>query len=117
MRHEWGPEGAFSGVDDSMARARTLHLAEGILIGLRGCSPEQAIAELVRAGRDAGLSTYALARGLVAAASGGCDATVADPAAHVAQQHWGALFASASHTSAQRTETTQRTEAATTNSA
>jgi hypothetical protein len=93
MRHELGPESAFSGVDDSMARARTLHLAEGILIGLRRCSPEQAITELVSAGRDAGLSTYALARGLVAAA-GGRDGIASDPAARVAEHRWGALFPS-----------------------
>lgn len=91
MRYELGPESAFSGVDDSMARARTLHLAEGILIGLRRCSPEQAIAELVSAGRDAGLSTYALARGLVAAA-GGRDGMVSDPAARVAEHRWGTLL-------------------------
>ncbi|QIV84265.1 hypothetical protein [Mycolicibacterium frederiksbergense] len=91
MLHEPGPEGAFSRIDDSMARARTLHLAEGILIGLRRCSPEQAIAELVSAGREAGLSTYALARGLVLAAGGYRDTTV-DPAARVAEHRWGALF-------------------------
>lgn len=101
MRRELGPDGAFFGVDDSMARARTLHLAEGILIGLQRCSPEQAIAELVGAGRDAGLSTYALARGLVAAASGG---VVADPSARVAEQRWGALFAQATTTSTGPTE-------------
>lgn len=91
MRYELGPESAFSGVDDSLARARTLHLAEGILIGLRRCSPEQAIAELVAAGRDAGLSTFALARGLVTAA-GGPDGIDADPASRVAEQRWGTLF-------------------------
>lgn len=91
MRYELGPESAYSGVDDSMARARTLHLAEGILIGLRRCTPEQAIAELVSAGRDAGLSTYALARGLVAAA-GGLDPMGSDPAARVAEHRWGTLL-------------------------
>ncbi|MDZ7883621.1 MAG: ANTAR domain-containing protein [Mycobacterium sp.] len=74
-----------------MTRARTLHLAEGILIGLRRCSPEQAIAELVAAGRAAGLSTFALARGLVIAA-GGHDSTDPDPASQVAEQRWGTLF-------------------------
>lgn len=91
MRYELGPESAFSGVDDSLTRARTLHLAEGILIGLRRCSPEQAIAELVAAGRAAGLSTFALARGLVVAA-GGHDSTDPDPASRVAEQKWGTLF-------------------------
>jgi len=91
MRYELGPEAALSGFDDSIARARTLHLAEGVLVGLRRCSPEQAIAELVSAGRDAGLSTYALARGLVAAASGD-DGTVSDPAARVAEHRWGTLL-------------------------
>lgn len=91
MLQEPGPEGAFSRVDNSVARARTLHLAEGILIGLRRCSPEQAIAELVSAGREAGLSTYALARGLVVAA-GGCHDTTVDPAARVAEHRWGALL-------------------------
>lgn len=91
MRYELGPESTFAGVDDSVARARTLHLAEGILIGLRRCSPEQAIAELVSAGRDAGLSTYALARGLVVAA-GGHDGLAPDPACRVAEHRWGMLL-------------------------
>lgn len=102
MRHEMGPEGAFSGIDDSLARARTLHLAEGILIGLRGCTPEQAITELVSVGRDAGLSTYAVARGLVAAAGKG---DITDPAARVARRRWGALLAMGAHTPHERTET------------
>lgn len=91
MLHELGPEGSFPRNDDSVTRARTLHLAEGVLIGLRRCSPEQAIAELVSAGREAGLSTYALARGLVAAAVG-YQSTTADPAARVAEHRWGALL-------------------------
>lgn len=91
MLHELGPEGAFPRNDDSVTRARTLHLAEGVLIGLRRCSPEQAIAELVAAGREAGLSTYALARGLVAAA-GGYQGATADPAARVAEHRWSALL-------------------------
>jgi hypothetical protein len=108
MRYELGPESAFSGVDDSLARARTLHLAEGILIGLRRCTPEQAISELVSAGRDAGLSTYALARGLVAAA-GGCGGP-ADPAARVAEHRWGTLFPSPpSHRSVRTAETSTAT--------
>ena len=107
MRHELGPESAFSGVDDSMARARTLHIAEGILIGLRGCSPEQAIAELVSAGRDTGFSTYTLARGLVSAAAGGYGGgAAADPAARVAEHRWGALFASTPHTPTRSTQAT-----------
>lgn len=93
MRHDFEPEHAYSG-SDSMARARTLHLAEGILVGLRRCSPEQAIDELVATGRDAGLSTYALARGLVAAAGGG-DGT--DPAARVAEHRWATLLPTQSH--------------------
>jgi hypothetical protein len=95
MRHDFEPEHAYAG-SDSMARARTLHLAEGILVGLRRCSPEQAINELVATGRDAGLSTYALARGLVAAA-GSHDGTVTDPAARVAEHRWGSLLSPQSH--------------------
>jgi hypothetical protein len=89
MPYEPGPESA-RGVDDSVVRARTLHLAEGILIGLRRCSAEQAIAELVSAGRDAGLSTYALARGLVVAA--GRDGMAVDPASRAAEHRWGTLL-------------------------
>jgi hypothetical protein len=91
LRYELGPERAFSGVDDSVGRARMLHLAEGILIAVRRCSPEQAIVELVSAGRDAGLSTYAVARGLVAVA-GGHDGMEADPACRVAEHRWGTLL-------------------------
>lgn len=112
MRYELGPEAAFPGVDDSVARARTLHLAEGILIGLRRCSPEQAIAELVSVGRDAGLSTYALARGLVIAA-GGCDGVISDPAARVAEHRWGTLLPQPQrHPAASPAPTTVRTHTA-----
>ncbi|MCF6388980.1 hypothetical protein L2K20_18545 [Mycobacterium sp. MBM] len=90
MYHELGPDSAVGADRESQARVRTLHLAEGILIGVRRCSAEQAITELVAAGQEAGLSTYALARGLVAAAA--ADGPVADPAARVAQHRWGDLL-------------------------
>ncbi|MDZ7887009.1 MAG: antitermination regulator [Mycobacterium sp.] len=87
----WGRRALSPATTIPWARARTLHLAEGILIGLRRCRAEHAIAELVSAGREAGLSTYALARGLVLATGGYRDTTV-DPAARVAEHRWGALL-------------------------
>jgi hypothetical protein len=44
--------------------------AIGILVGLRGCSPEEAFAELVQVVRQTGIGLGSIATGLVAVASG-----------------------------------------------
>ncbi len=83
--------------DQSFARARTLHVAEGVLVGMHRYSPEDALSELIDVAHVAGVSTFALAKALVAAASGATtevDAT----AAHVVRERWGALLATTAQT-------------------
>jgi hypothetical protein len=52
-------------VDDDVTKARTFHLAQGILIGLRRRPPEEVLTEF-DAAQDFGLSPFALARALMA---------------------------------------------------
>ena len=65
-RNSFGP-----GVDPGLLRARTLHLAEGILIALQRRPAEQVIPEMVEVARDSGLSPFAIAETLVAVTSQG----------------------------------------------
>jgi hypothetical protein len=58
-------------VDPDLLRARTLHLAEGILIALQRRPAEQVIPEMVEVARDSGLSPFAIAETLVAVTSRG----------------------------------------------
>ena len=60
-----------SRVDPDLLRARTLHLAEGVLIALQRRPAEQVIPEMVEVARDSGLSPFAIAETLVAVASRG----------------------------------------------
>jgi hypothetical protein len=75
--------------DDDAAKARKLHLAEGILVALRRATPEVVIGELVDAARQAGLSPYVLAAGLVAVASGDAAPGVSREVVATARQLWG----------------------------
>lgn len=52
--------------------------AIGILVGLRGCSPEAAFAELAQAVRETGIGLNSTAAGLVALASGSSSADHAE---------------------------------------
>jgi AmiR/NasT family two-component response regulator len=51
--------------DDALARSRVLHVAEGILVCLQGCTPEEAFTEMVCVARTAGQSTFTVARELM----------------------------------------------------
>ena len=61
---------------DSTSR-RVIDLAVGVLVGLRGCSPEEAFVELVEVVRQTGVGIGTIATELVALASG---ATSTNPA-------------------------------------
>jgi hypothetical protein len=72
------------------------HLAQGVLVGLRRRPPEEVLSELIDVAQRFGLSPFALARALVAAAGGGTAAGAdadADAAATV-HQCWGDLLES-----------------------
>ena len=84
-----GWAGAVASGDDA-AKARTLHLAEGVLVVLRRATPEAVIGELVDAARQAGLSPYVLAAALVAVASGDTAPGVSLDAIATARRLWGA---------------------------
>ncbi|MGB3486351.1 MAG: ANTAR domain-containing protein [Mycobacterium sp.] len=71
--------------------SRSLDIAKGVLVALRGCSPEEAFAELAGTSRSHGLGTLSLARALVNHAEGS-PRVVAEPAAEVAAQTWGHLI-------------------------
>ena len=47
-----------------------IDVATGILVGLRGCSPQEAFNELVRVVNETGMGIGSVARGLVALAEG-----------------------------------------------
>ncbi|PRC45894.1 hypothetical protein C6A85_92860, partial [Mycobacterium sp. ITM-2017-0098] len=64
-------------VDDDVSKARMFHLAQGILVGLRRCTPEEVIGELIETAQRFGLSPFALARALVTVTAGGAH-TAAD---------------------------------------
>ena len=56
-------------VEDDTSR-RVIDMAIGILVGLRGCSDQEAFDELVRVVHQTGIGIGRLAAGLVAVASG-----------------------------------------------
>lgn len=92
MRNDWNPARSDPVFEDAVARARTLHLAEGVLVGLRRCAPENAIAELVSVAGAAGLSTSAVARELVTLVSGAANQGVESAARTVVHEQWGGLI-------------------------
>lgn len=57
---------------------KVIDLAVGILVGLRGCTPDAAFAELVRVMHLTGMGIGSVATGLVALASGSSSADHAD---------------------------------------
>ena len=71
-------------VDDNVAKERMFHLAQGVLVGLRRRPPEEVLSELIDVAQRLGLSPFALARALVAAAE----------AAATVRQCWGDLLES-----------------------
>ena len=81
--------GLGNSADPGIGRARMLHLAEGVLVALRRCTPEAALAELVDAARVSHLSPYAVACGLVSFAAGDISG---DDVPEVVTQRWSALL-------------------------
>ena len=77
--------------DPGISRARMLHLAEGVLVALRRCTPEAALTELVDAARESHLSPYAVAAGLVSFAAGSISD---DDVPEVVKLHWSGLLTS-----------------------
>jgi ANTAR domain len=64
--------------DADLARARVLHVAEGILVCLNGCTPEEALAAMVAVARRAGQSTFTVAEELMRIAVGATSSTVVE---------------------------------------
>jgi hypothetical protein len=80
------------GVDPGLLRARTLHLAEGILIALQRRPAEQVIPEMVEVARDSGLSPFTIAETLVAVTSRGWPKDGDEPATAAVRRRWGRLL-------------------------
>jgi|EndMetStandDraft_6_1072998.scaffolds.fasta_scaffold10194_1 hypothetical protein len=80
--------------NDDLVRTRYLHLAEGVLVGLRRRPPEDTLRELVDAARGSGVSPYAVAQALVDLAAGRRSLTADDapPAVAVVRRCWGDLL-------------------------
>ncbi len=57
---------------------KVIDTAIGVLVGLRGCSPEEAFAELARVVNQTGIGIGTIASGLVALASGSTSAEHAE---------------------------------------
>lgn len=74
--------------------SRSLDIAKGVLVALRGCSPEQAFAELADVSQQNRLGTLTLARALVHLAHGSAQ-PASGPATDVALQTWGQLIVGA----------------------
>lgn len=77
--------------DEAIARARTLRLAEGILMGLRRIAAEDALAELVDVAHAAQLSPFTVADALVTLV-GSAGSPPASPVVALVAQHWGDLL-------------------------
>ncbi|WP_199254141.1 ANTAR domain-containing protein [Mycolicibacterium mengxianglii] len=71
--------------------SRSLDIAKGVLVALRGCTSDEAFAEITGISKQRRLGTLALARALVQLAEGSV-ALAAGPAAEAAMQTWGHLL-------------------------
>ncbi|CAN5776172.1 hypothetical protein BH10ACT9_BH10ACT9_13840 [soil metagenome] len=74
-----------------------MDIAKGVLVALRGCSPDEGFTELNAISKQYRLGTLTLARALVQLAEGSVGLT-AGPAADAAAQTWGHLVAGARDT-------------------
>lgn len=74
--------------------SRSLDIAKGVLVALRGCSPDDAFTELAAISKQYRLGTLTLAGALVQLAEGSMG-LLAGPAADAAAQTWGHLVAGA----------------------
>jgi hypothetical protein len=78
--------------DPRRAGARVLDTAEGVLIALRGCTLNQAFAEIVQTAKTHNVSTLSLADALVALAQNQASQDGDDAAYVAARAAWGHLF-------------------------
>lgn len=78
--------------------ARILDIAEGVLLVLRGCSRDQAFAEIVQTAKTHNVSALSLAEALVTLAEFPYRDHVIDPAVVAARAAWGHLLDQARHT-------------------
>lgn len=69
--------------DDALARSRVLHVAEGILVCLQACTPEEAFTQMVCVARTGGQSTFSVARELMEVAMGASNTAAV-------KEHWAA---------------------------
>ena len=65
---------SYSGLRTDVNSRKVIDVAIGVLVGLRGCSTDDAFAELVRVVHNTGVGIGSLASGLVALAVGGSSA-------------------------------------------
>ena len=79
--------------DPRRAGARILDTAEGVLITLRGCTPNQALVDIVQTAKAHNVSTLSLADALVALAQDHASQEGQDAAFDAARTTWGHLFA------------------------
>jgi hypothetical protein len=78
---------SYSGLRTNDTSRKVIDTAIGVLVGLRGCSPSEAFAELVQVTRQTGIGIGSIAGGLVAVASGTSSADNVD-----AFNVWGELI-------------------------
>ena len=78
--------------DPRRAGARILDTAEGVLIAVRGCSPNQAFVEIVQTAKTRNVSTLSLADALVVLAQTQASQDGDDAAFVAARAAWGHLF-------------------------
>ena len=76
--------------DSAAAARRTLDRAEGVLVGLLGCSAEDAFMELVAAARDSHQRMSAITAALLDIAS---QSDAVSSAHDLVRERWGALLA------------------------
>ena len=80
---------SYHGYANDPSSRTVIDVAVGVLVGTRGCSPEEAFAELARIVRQSGIGVGSLAAALVALASGNSGSS----AEHVeAFNAWGELL-------------------------
>lgn len=79
----------YSGLRAKDTSRKVIDTAIGVLVGLRGCSPADAFAELVQVTQQTGIGIGSIANGLVAVASGNSSADNAE-----AFSVWGELIRS-----------------------
>lgn len=77
----------YTGLRANDTSRKVIDTAIGVLVGLRGCSPAEAFAELVQVTRQTGIGIGSIAHGLVAVASGNSSAENAE-----AFSVWGELI-------------------------